>query len=185
MIKKLLGRQQGFTLLELLIVIVIIGILATIVVPGLTSGPRRARDTQRKADLRGLKNALEVYYNDNNSYPTQTAAATDFLSSDTLVTALVSNYAPSIPCDPRSSGASGSPKTTTDGTAGNDTADCAVQDSVLQYLYQSGASGASYTICATTENATDPDDGSTATNSTERLTVNSVNGTAPTFPCST
>lgn len=62
--------NKGFTLIELLIVIVIIGILAVLIIPSLTSGPARARDSQRKADLRNLKTALESYYNDNNAYPT-------------------------------------------------------------------------------------------------------------------
>lgn len=62
--------RQGFTLLELLIVIIIIGVLAILIIPNLISGPARARDSQRKADLQTIKNALEGYYNDNNSYPT-------------------------------------------------------------------------------------------------------------------
>ncbi len=61
--------RQGFTLLELLIVIIIIGVLAILIIPNLISGPARARDSQRKADLQTIKNALEGYYNDNNSYP--------------------------------------------------------------------------------------------------------------------
>ncbi len=66
---KHLKRQEGFTLLELLIVIVIIGILAVLIIPNLASGPARARDAQRKSDLRSLKTALETYFNDNNVYP--------------------------------------------------------------------------------------------------------------------
>lgn len=92
-----LREKKGFTLLELLIVIVIIGILALIIVPGLASGPKRARDAQRKTDLRAVKNALETYYNDNNSYPT---GAYSGLGS-TLVTA----YLPSLPSDPKNAGA--------------------------------------------------------------------------------
>lgn len=67
--RKLLQKEGGFTLLELLIVIVIIGILAVLIIPNLVSGPQRARDAQRKSDLRNIKTSLETYYNDNNSYP--------------------------------------------------------------------------------------------------------------------
>jgi type II secretion system protein G len=93
--QKLLKRQEGFTLLELLIVIVIIGILALIIVPGLASGPKRARDTTRKTDIRALKNALETYYNDNNVYPTGTNVNVSTL------TVLVPDYLKTIPNDPK------------------------------------------------------------------------------------
>lgn len=93
--RKLLKRQSGFTLLELLIVIVIIGILALIIVPGLASGPKRARDAQRKSDLRAVKNALETYYNDNNSYPPG-----DYPG---LSAYLVTGYIPTLPSDPKTS----------------------------------------------------------------------------------
>jgi len=66
---KGIRSRQGFTLLELMIVVVIVGVLAIIIVPNLISGPTRARDSQRKADLQTIKNTLEGYYNDNNSYP--------------------------------------------------------------------------------------------------------------------
>jgi type II secretion system protein G len=97
MIRKILKQQDGFTLLELLIVIVIIGILALIIVPGLASGPKRARDATRKSDLRAVKNALETYYNDNNAYPSGTTWAS---LSGNLVTA----YLPSLPNDPKNTG---------------------------------------------------------------------------------
>ena len=67
--RRLLKKQGGFTLLELLIIVVIVGILAILIIPNLISGPQRARDAERKKDLRNLKTYLETYFNDNNSYP--------------------------------------------------------------------------------------------------------------------
>ncbi len=67
MLKK---NQKGFTLLELLVVIGIIGLLASILVVNLTSTRRRARDTKRVADVRNLQTAGEDYYGRSGKYPT-------------------------------------------------------------------------------------------------------------------
>lgn len=84
-----LRKQKGFTLLELLIVIVIIGILIALVLPNLINGPIRARDVRRKEDLNSISSGLEQYYNDNQSYP---AALTALTAGDYLKT---------IPQDPK------------------------------------------------------------------------------------
>jgi uncharacterized protein (TIGR02145 family)/prepilin-type N-terminal cleavage/methylation domain-containing protein len=63
-------RRQGFTLIELLVVIAIIGILSTIAVVALGGARAKSRDAKRVADIRQIGNALELYYNNNNSYPT-------------------------------------------------------------------------------------------------------------------
>ena len=71
MLKNIIKKQGGFTLLELLIVIVIIGILALLIIPNITSAPKKARDTQRKTDLKAVQKGLEEYFVSNNIYPNQ------------------------------------------------------------------------------------------------------------------
>lgn len=65
---------HGFTLIELLVVISIIGILATLVTANLNSARSRARDAERKSDLKNIETALKLYSNDNNGlYPASNA----------------------------------------------------------------------------------------------------------------
>ena len=61
--------NKTFTLIEMLIVIVIIGILAAALVPRLQSVQGRARDTKRIADISQLHSALMIYKTDNGTYP--------------------------------------------------------------------------------------------------------------------
>ena len=70
MMKKLRIAKSGFTVVELLIVIVVIGILAALVLNTFSGIQARARDAERKTDLNALHTQLEVYYNDNGFYPT-------------------------------------------------------------------------------------------------------------------
>ncbi len=62
-------KQKGFTLIELLVVIAIIGILATIAVVALNNARTRSRDAKRVADVKQLQTALELYFNERNTYP--------------------------------------------------------------------------------------------------------------------
>ncbi len=61
--------QQGFTLIEIMVVIVILGILAALVVPKVMDRPDTARITKTRADIRSLESALNLYKLDNYSYP--------------------------------------------------------------------------------------------------------------------
>jgi general secretion pathway protein G len=62
-------RAGGFTLLELIVVIAIIGILATIAIPSLRSAPRRAQEAVLKTDLRTMRDCIDQYYGDKGHFP--------------------------------------------------------------------------------------------------------------------
>jgi type II secretion system protein G len=64
-----LPMKKAFTLIELLVVISIIGVLATLLLANFNSTRSRARDAQRKSDLRNIQTALRLYYNDFGHYP--------------------------------------------------------------------------------------------------------------------
>jgi general secretion pathway protein G len=62
--------QRGFTLLEVMVVVVILGILAALVVPKIISRPDEARVIAAKQDIASLMQALKLYRLDNQRYPT-------------------------------------------------------------------------------------------------------------------
>ncbi|PIR76598.1 MAG: hypothetical protein COU32_01330 [Candidatus Magasanikbacteria bacterium CG10_big_fil_rev_8_21_14_0_10_42_10] len=67
-------NKKGFTLIELLVVIAIIGLLSTLAVVALGSAREKANDAKRLSDLKQVQTALELYYTDNNLYPSTTAS---------------------------------------------------------------------------------------------------------------
>lgn len=63
-------KQQGFTLIEVMVVVVILGILAAILVPKVMDRPDQARITKARQDIRALEASLNLYRLDNYVYPT-------------------------------------------------------------------------------------------------------------------
>ncbi len=62
-------KQAGFSLIEIMVVVVILGILASIVVPKILSRPDEARVVKAKQDILAIQNALDLYKLDNGYYP--------------------------------------------------------------------------------------------------------------------
>ncbi len=74
------SKQKGFTLIEIMVVVVIIGVLSALIVPNIIGRSDEARTTAARADIQSIGNQLELYRLDNGVYP----------SSDQGLEALVS-----------------------------------------------------------------------------------------------
>ncbi|MHB8908384.1 MAG: type II secretion system major pseudopilin GspG [Syntrophales bacterium] len=68
--RKLRRNERGFTLIELMVVIVILGILAGLIVPRIMGRPDEARRAKARIQLESLETALKLYKLDNGNYPT-------------------------------------------------------------------------------------------------------------------
>ena len=73
----------GFTLIEIMVVILILGLLATIVVQSLKGATDKAKRTKAEADISELKTALDRYYLDNGYYPTSDQGLSSLISAPT------------------------------------------------------------------------------------------------------
>jgi len=97
-------NKRGFTLVELLVVISIIGILAGVVIVSVNSARVKARDNKRQVDIDTVSQSLELYYAQNKNYPTSTTFNSSNNTSWTaLKTSLISptiSYISSWPTDP-------------------------------------------------------------------------------------
>jgi len=105
--------QSGFSLLELVVVMMIIGVLAAVLLVNFQAARTRSRDAARKADLRQIKSALQIYYNDYQQFPASSlageidgcgASGTSTCAWGGSFTAGGTQYMNSIPVDPINSG---------------------------------------------------------------------------------
>lgn len=79
--------QKGFTIVELLIVIVVIGILAALVITTYNGIQQKGRNTERTTDLKAIQGQLEAYYAQNGRYPANSDLGTNSGTNVTFITA--------------------------------------------------------------------------------------------------
>ena len=127
-------NKKGFTLIELLVVIAIIGLLATLSVIALNTARVKARDARRVSDIKQIQTALEMYFDQYNSYPAP-------VNTNKVPT---STYISSVPTNPK--------PVDTGCTTGPD-----------DYFYALTDSGASYTLSYCLSNLSTPSGRATAT----------------------
>lgn len=120
------NMKKGFTLLELLITIAIIGLLASISIFALNGSRQQGRDGKRKSDLETIRSALELYKADCNVYPGSLPSVGNSITGATAPCSVGATnvYLKKVPGDP-------------DGNA---------------YKYTVGAGNKTYALCATLEN---------------------------------
>lgn len=95
-----MSKNGGFTLIEIMVVVVILGILAAIVVPRVMDRPDQARITKAKQDVRALESALNLYRLDNYRYPSTDQGLESLLSGSGDSNRKGGPYMDRLPMDP-------------------------------------------------------------------------------------
>jgi len=75
--KILKNSKKAYTLIEMLMVVAIIGVLASSILVGLSGTRAKARDSRRITDLKSVQTALELYYSKYNVYPSRTVGSNE------------------------------------------------------------------------------------------------------------
>lgn len=92
--------RAGFTLIELMIVVVILGLLATIVMPRILSRPEQARRTKAKIDIRNIESALALFKTDTGRFPTTSEGLEAMVSDPGIKGYSADGYLNKVPIDP-------------------------------------------------------------------------------------
>jgi len=93
-------RQCGFTLIEIMIVMVIVGLMATIIVPKIMDRPEQARRIKAAADIRSIESAIALFKTDTGVYPTTSQGLESLVSDPGVDGYHRSGYLDSVPKDP-------------------------------------------------------------------------------------
>ena len=102
--KKHLAVQRGFTLIEVMVVVVILAILAAIIVPKILHRPDQARNIAAKQDVLAIQNAMDLYKLDNGFYPSSEQGITALVQKPTTQPIpqswMEGGYLKHVPVDP-------------------------------------------------------------------------------------
>ncbi|MCD5381926.1 MAG: type II secretion system GspH family protein [Candidatus Pacebacteria bacterium] len=94
-------RAQGFTLVEMLVVLAIVIVLLAIVLPSFGDARQNARDKKRIADLAQIQLALEVYFDIHGHYPRESDGYSGYVGENNNdITTLLSSFITEVPRDP-------------------------------------------------------------------------------------
>lgn len=99
-IKRRSSVAGGFTLIELMVVVVILGLLATIVMPKVLSKPEQARRTKAMVDIRSMQSALGMFKADTGRFPTTSEGLQALVTNPGLKGYDIDAYLERVPTDP-------------------------------------------------------------------------------------
>ncbi|ACT08130.1 general secretion pathway protein G [Dickeya chrysanthemi Ech1591] len=97
--RRIKSVQQGFTLMEIMVVIVIIGLMTTLIIPNIMGSKQRANIQKAKADISAIENALEMYHLDHNRFPEELEGLSA-LTAEKNRASLSGGYVSELPKDP-------------------------------------------------------------------------------------
>jgi general secretion pathway protein G len=98
-VKKQQLRNAGFTLIELMIVVVILGLLAGVVMPRILNRPEQARRMKARVDIRGIESALALFKTDTGRFPTTSEGLEVLVSNPGIKGYNTDGYLDKVPLD--------------------------------------------------------------------------------------
>jgi len=93
-------QRRGFTLIELMIVVVILGLLSTIIVPKIMNRPEQARRVKAQAEIRNIQSALRLFKTDTGDYPTTSQGLQALVTNPGVRNYSDEAYLDQVPTDP-------------------------------------------------------------------------------------